>query len=239
MSTLNKRLAHAVQKREGVREGEVLAPAACQIRPVSPEGWLAFIAAPENCLCCGSTKLSKLGEDISETLKVIHTNGKSSSYARSYALPECENFTQPPAPFHVTPPGGRRAKPARRDPVKKFGQQPPKSEHYAGTELISASRRWPTSWRLHLGPPTPAFVDRGPFWLPSACTATTHSADPGVGQNSHGSVPLKKVRDQFREGVLADFRLFLTAAAFVGRRYADASNERLTPFEARLADFRP
>src|SRR6476620_7759402 len=100
MSTLNKRLAHAVQKREGVREGEVLAPAACQIRPVSPEGWLAVIAAPENCLCCGSTKLSKLGEDISETLKVIHINGKSSSYARSYALPECENFTQPPAPFH-------------------------------------------------------------------------------------------------------------------------------------------
>jgi hypothetical protein len=29
------------------------------------------IAAPESCPCCGSTKLSKLGEDITETLEVI------------------------------------------------------------------------------------------------------------------------------------------------------------------------
>jgi hypothetical protein len=29
------------------------------------------IAAPDNCPCCGSTKLSKLGEDITETLEVI------------------------------------------------------------------------------------------------------------------------------------------------------------------------
>ena len=29
------------------------------------------IAAPESCPCCGSAKLSKLGEDITETLEVI------------------------------------------------------------------------------------------------------------------------------------------------------------------------
>jgi len=29
------------------------------------------IAAPESCPCCGSSKLSKLGEDITETLEVI------------------------------------------------------------------------------------------------------------------------------------------------------------------------
>lgn len=29
------------------------------------------IAAPESCPCCGSAKLSKLGEDVTETLKVI------------------------------------------------------------------------------------------------------------------------------------------------------------------------
>jgi len=29
------------------------------------------IAAPENCACCGSTRLSKLGEDVTETLEVI------------------------------------------------------------------------------------------------------------------------------------------------------------------------
>src|SRR5690242_17815662 len=29
------------------------------------------IPAPESCPCCGSTKLSKLGEDITETLEVV------------------------------------------------------------------------------------------------------------------------------------------------------------------------
>ena len=29
------------------------------------------IAVPESCPCCGSAKLSKLGEDITETLEVI------------------------------------------------------------------------------------------------------------------------------------------------------------------------
>ena len=29
------------------------------------------IAAPENCPCCGSTSLSKLGEDVTETLEVV------------------------------------------------------------------------------------------------------------------------------------------------------------------------
>jgi transposase len=29
------------------------------------------IAAPESCPCCGSTKLSKLGEDVTETLEVV------------------------------------------------------------------------------------------------------------------------------------------------------------------------
>src|SRR5829696_557335 len=29
------------------------------------------VAAPESCPCCGSSKLSKLGEDITETLEVI------------------------------------------------------------------------------------------------------------------------------------------------------------------------
>jgi transposase len=29
------------------------------------------IPAPQSCPCCGSTKLSKLGEDVTETLEVI------------------------------------------------------------------------------------------------------------------------------------------------------------------------
>jgi hypothetical protein len=30
-----------------------------------------LIAGPESCPCCGSTKLSKLGEDVTETLEVV------------------------------------------------------------------------------------------------------------------------------------------------------------------------
>ena len=47
------------------------------------------IAAPESCPCCGSSKLSKLGEDITETLevvprqwKVIQTVREKFSFAR-------------------------------------------------------------------------------------------------------------------------------------------------------------
>ena len=34
------------------------------------------IAAPENCPCCGSAKLSKLGEDVTETLEVVPRSWK-------------------------------------------------------------------------------------------------------------------------------------------------------------------
>jgi len=46
------------------------------------------IAAPGSCACCGSTRLSKLGEDVTETLeviprqwKVIQTVGEKFSWA--------------------------------------------------------------------------------------------------------------------------------------------------------------
>ncbi len=52
------------------------------------------IAAPTNCCCCGSAKLSKLGEDITETLeviphqwKVIQTVRKSSPAANARRSP--------------------------------------------------------------------------------------------------------------------------------------------------------
>lgn len=34
------------------------------------------IPGPECCLCCGSTKLSKLGKDVTETLEVIRRQWK-------------------------------------------------------------------------------------------------------------------------------------------------------------------
>ena len=40
------------------------------------------IAAPESCPCCGSSRLSKLGEDITETLEVIPRQWKVIQHVR-------------------------------------------------------------------------------------------------------------------------------------------------------------
>ena len=64
------------------------------------------IPAPESCPCCGSSRLSKLGEDITETLEVIPRQWKVIQTVREkFSCRECETITQPPAPFHVTPRG--------------------------------------------------------------------------------------------------------------------------------------
>ena len=64
------------------------------------------IPAPQSCPCCGSAKLSKLGEDVTETLEVIPRRWKVIQTVRErFSCRQCEAITQPPAPFHVTPRG--------------------------------------------------------------------------------------------------------------------------------------
>jgi transposase len=64
------------------------------------------IAAPTSCPCCGSMKLSKLGEDVTETLEVVPRSWKVIQTVRErFSCRACEAITQPPAPFHVTPRG--------------------------------------------------------------------------------------------------------------------------------------
>jgi len=64
------------------------------------------IPAPTECPCCGSDKLSKLGEDITETLEVIPRQWKVLQTVREkFSCRHCEKISQPPAPFHVTPRG--------------------------------------------------------------------------------------------------------------------------------------
>jgi hypothetical protein len=64
------------------------------------------VPAPESCPCCGSRKLSKLGEDITETLEVVPRQWKVIQTVREkFSCRDCESITQPPAPFHVTPRG--------------------------------------------------------------------------------------------------------------------------------------
>ena len=61
------------------------------------------ITAPASCPCCGSDRLSKLGEDVTETLEVIPRRWKVVQTVRErFACRACEAVTQPPAPFHGT-----------------------------------------------------------------------------------------------------------------------------------------
>ena len=92
------------------------------------------IPAPENCPCCGSTKLSKLGEDITETLEVIPRQWKVVQTVRErFSCRQCETITQPPAPFHVTPRGFAGPNLLAMILFEKFGQHQPlnrQSERY-------------------------------------------------------------------------------------------------------------
>uniref|UniRef100_UPI0035CC15A1 IS66 family transposase n=1 Tax=uncultured Sphingomonas sp. TaxID=158754 RepID=UPI0035CC15A1 len=64
------------------------------------------VPAPTNCACCGSERLSKLDEDVTETLEVIPRQWKIVQTVRErFACRACEAVIQPPAPFHATPRG--------------------------------------------------------------------------------------------------------------------------------------
>jgi transposase len=93
------------------------------------------IAAPASCPCCGSTKLSKLGEDVTETLEIIPRQWKVVQTVRErFSCRRCEAISQPPAPFHVTPRGFVGPNLLATILFEKFGQHQPlnrQSERYA------------------------------------------------------------------------------------------------------------
>ena len=58
--------------------------------------------APTSCPCCGGTKLSKIGEDITETLDVMPRQWLVTEHVREkFSCRSCETISQPPAPFHA------------------------------------------------------------------------------------------------------------------------------------------
>jgi transposase len=100
------------------------------------------VASPQTCPCCGSTRLSKLGEDVTETLEVIPRRWKVIQTVRErFSCRDCETITQPPAPFHVTPRGFAGPNLLATILFEKFGQHQPlnrQSERY-GREGIDLS----------------------------------------------------------------------------------------------------
>ena len=93
------------------------------------------IAAPTSCGCCGSQRIVKLGEDVTETLEVIPRQWKVIQTVREkFTCRDCEKITQPPAPFYVTPRGWAGPNLLAMILFEKFGQHQPlnrQAERYA------------------------------------------------------------------------------------------------------------
>lgn len=93
------------------------------------------LPAPTVCPCCGSDKLSKLGETVTETLESIPRQWKVVQTVREkFSCRQCEAITQPPAPFHVIPRGLAGPSLLAMVLFEKFGQHQPlnrQSERFA------------------------------------------------------------------------------------------------------------
>ena len=150
------------------------------------------IAAPESCPCCGSAKLSKLGEDVTETLEVIPRQWKVIQTVREkFSCRQCETITQPPAPFHVTPRGFAGPNLLAMILFEKFGQHQPlnrQSERYAREGIdLSVSTLADQVGACTTALQAAACADRGPCaGRRAAARRRHHGADPGQGQDGHG-----------------------------------------------------
>lgn len=86
------------------------------------------VVIPAPCLCpsCGGARLSKLGEDVTETLEVIPRQWKVIQTVREkISCRDCEAITQPPAPFHVVPRGWAGPSFLAMLLFEKYGQHQP------------------------------------------------------------------------------------------------------------------
>jgi transposase len=84
------------------------------------------VPAPTNCACCGSARLAKLGETITETAERVPASWKIVQTVREkFTCRDCETITQPPAPFHPTPRGWAGPNLLASIVFEKFGQHQP------------------------------------------------------------------------------------------------------------------
>jgi transposase len=94
-----------------------------------------IVPGPAVCACCGGARLSKLGEDITETLEVIPKSWKVIQHVREkFTCRDCEKISQAPAPFHVIARGWAGPSLLAMILFEKFGQHQPlnrQAERYA------------------------------------------------------------------------------------------------------------
>ena len=93
------------------------------------------VPGPTSCACCGSERLSKIGQDITEALEVIPRQWKVIQTVREkFTCRRCEKISQPPAPFHATPRGRAGLNLLATILFEKYGAHQPlnrQSERYA------------------------------------------------------------------------------------------------------------
>lgn len=104
--------------------------------------------APSACPCCGG-ELSKLGEDVTETLERVPAQWRVIQHVRDkFSCRTCQAITQPPAPFHAIARGRAGAGLLAEVVFNKFGLHLPlhrQSERFAaeGVELdVSTLADW-------------------------------------------------------------------------------------------------
>ena len=94
-----------------------------------------IVPGPTACLCCGSGRLRKLGEDVTETLESIPRQWKVIQHVREkFTCRDCEKISQAPAPFHVIARGWAGPSLLAMILFEKFGQHQPlnrQAERYA------------------------------------------------------------------------------------------------------------
>ena len=94
-----------------------------------------IVPGPVACACCGGARLSRLGEDITETLEVIPKSWKVIQHVREkFSCRDCEKISQAPAPFHVIARGWAGPSLLAMVLFEKFGQHQPlnrQAERYA------------------------------------------------------------------------------------------------------------
>jgi transposase len=85
-----------------------------------------IVPGPTACACCGSTKLAKLGENVTETLEVVPRQWKVVQHVREkFTCRACESISQAPAPFHVLPRGFAGPSLLAMILFEKYGQHQP------------------------------------------------------------------------------------------------------------------
>ena len=93
------------------------------------------VPGPGACPCCGGTRLSKMGEDVTETLEVVPRQWTVIQTVRErFSCRACEGIAQAPAPFHAVPRGWAGLSLLAMVLFEKYGQHQPlnrQAERYA------------------------------------------------------------------------------------------------------------